>query len=189
VLKRGENTFSFSSTTIHHHNEILWPGPGISVRYGAEPLCPPLTPIPTIHLSPEPTEFPDVLTGILITPIVRNDNQIFFTMSNPRRNGENGEALGMQEMRVYINGEVDEALFEQNVGNRVWVRGRIEEGENFSGEYERYVVTGPNDVSFSRIQGRGMFGGAIDVNWSVIVPMSLVILLIAGTGVVISRRF
>lgn len=189
VLKPGQNTFSFSSITIHHHNEILWPGPGISVRYGAEPLCPPLTPIPTIHLSPEPTEFPDVLTGILITPIVRNDNQIFFTMSNPRRNGENGEALGMQEMRVYINGEVDEALFEQNVGNRVWVRGRIEEGENFSGEYERYVVTGPNDVSFSRIQGRGMFGGAIDVNWSVIVPMSLVILLIAGTGVVISRRF
>jgi len=189
VLKRGENTFSFSSTTIHHHNEILWPGPGISVRYGAEPLCPPLTPIPTIHLSPEPTEFPDVLTGILITPIVRNDNQIFFTMSNPRRNGENGEALGMQEMRVYINGEVDEALFEQNVGNRVWVRGRIEEGENFSGENEKYAVTEPNDVSFSKIQGKGMFGGAIDVNWPVIVPMSLVILLIAGTGVVISRRF
>jgi len=187
VLKPGQNTFSFTSTTVHHDNEILWPGPGLTVRYGGSPFCLPLTPIPTIHLAPEPTEFPDILTGILISPIIRDDNQIYFIMGNPKKNGENGESLGMDQIRVYIDGEVDEALFEQNIGNRVWVRGRLEEGENYTGEYERYVVTGPDDISFSRIRGAGISG--IDINWSVIVPMSLVILVIAGTGVVISRRF
>jgi len=192
VLVPGQNRISVSSNTIHHDNEILWPGPGLTVRYGGELLCPPLTPIPTIHLSPEPTEFPDVLTGIVLSPITRNDQQIFFTMGNPRRNGENGQSLSVEELRVYIDigdGSIDQSLFEENMGNRVWVQGRVEEGENMSGEYERYAVTGPDDISMSKIKGKGMFGGAIEVDWSVIVPMSLVIFLIAGTGVVISRRF
>lgn len=32
-LKVGENVVSFTSPTKHHHLEILWPGPGLVVRY------------------------------------------------------------------------------------------------------------------------------------------------------------
>ena len=33
ALNTGENTITFQSSTIHHGIEIMWPGPGITVRY------------------------------------------------------------------------------------------------------------------------------------------------------------
>ena len=39
ALNTGENTITFQSSTIHHGIEIMWPGPGITVRYvsGCQP--------------------------------------------------------------------------------------------------------------------------------------------------------
>ena len=35
ALNTGENTITFQSSTIKHGIEIMWPGPGITVRYGS----------------------------------------------------------------------------------------------------------------------------------------------------------
>ena len=46
-ITTGDNTISFYSATVHHGMEILWPGPAISVRYGAvDP-----TPVHTLVMS------------------------------------------------------------------------------------------------------------------------------------------
>ncbi len=34
---KHENIFTAHSTTVHHHLEVLWPGPAITVRYGDAP--------------------------------------------------------------------------------------------------------------------------------------------------------
>jgi len=192
VLKSGKNTFSFTSTTVHHDNEILWPGPGITVRYGGEPLCLPLTPIPTYNFTAEPTRLPNVLTGILMAPIISNDTQIIFTFSQMKTGSAMGKAVA-DEMKVYVplpaEGAPDLSEFEENIGNRVWMEGSVLEGENLSGETGTYVQSAIDSMSFERIAQRGGSFGGVQINFEVIVPLSLTLLIIAGVGVAISRRF
>ncbi|MCK5243611.1 VCBS repeat-containing protein, partial [bacterium] len=51
-LKTGENTITFSSTTLHHGIEIMWPGPAIQIVYNY--TAPPPTPTPTSTPTPPP---------------------------------------------------------------------------------------------------------------------------------------
>ncbi len=188
-LQANENTFSFSSETIHHHNEILWPGPGISLRYGGELLCPPLTPVPPVpSTSAVPTLFPDPLTGIILEPIRRNDGIIIFTFGNAAP--KNGATLG--NMNVYIDvsegsgvNSEDLAMLEANVGNQIWLEGKIAEGETPTGEFERYIVTTMDRIAYAPPAG---FVGGIEINWNMIIPITAAILILAGIGVTISRR-
>lgn len=51
ALRTGDNTITFSSSTVHHGIEVMWPAPAIAVRYGTAP--PPPTPTaPTITQQP-----------------------------------------------------------------------------------------------------------------------------------------
>ena len=49
ALKTGDNIITYSSSTVHHGIEILWPGPAIAVRYGSAPptSAPAITQHPT----------------------------------------------------------------------------------------------------------------------------------------------
>ena len=63
------------------------------------------------------------------------------------------------------------------------------EGENLSGEFGTYVrAASVGDMSFNRMSAPNTIFG-VDVNWKVIIPLSLALLLIVGIGVAISNRF
>jgi len=51
VLVNGTNPITYSSDSIHHGIEVLWPGPMVAVRYGTHPAAPVISPPGGVYAS------------------------------------------------------------------------------------------------------------------------------------------